>query len=136
MPYIYQAELWCDSCGEAICRRLRSCGKAPPAPENEQGYDSDDYPKPVLDCCGDSPDHCAAGEACMEALELPSGRRIGALLSEQLTAEGLRYVEQALQRGGEVAEVWADTFGCSRRTRTHKDLPGKPAQVASAKRGK
>ena len=111
MPYIYQADLWCESCGERICRRLNTRGEAPATPDDETSYDSDDYPKPVMECCGDYPDHCAAGKECIEALELPSGRKIGALLSHELTTEGWQYVAEAQKRGGEVAELWADTFG-------------------------
>ena len=111
MPYIYQADLWCNSCGKAIRKRLRGEGNAPDNPQDECSYDSDEYPKFVCNPGeADCPQHCGAGEDCLEAIELPSGRKIGALLSTELTGEGVRYVEEAIAEGGEVAELWAEEF--------------------------
>ena len=47
---------------------------------------------------------------CLEAIELPSGRKIGALLSTDLTGDGVRYTREAIAGGGEVAELWAEEF--------------------------
>jgi hypothetical protein len=106
MPYIYQADLWCDSCGHAIRRQLRREGHA----AAKYGYDTDDFPEFVSDPGeADCPQHCGAGDECLEAVEL-SGHKIGALLSTALTAEGVRYVEEATEDGGEVAEFWAEQF--------------------------
>ena len=111
MPYIYQADLWCDSCGKAIRKRLRREGKAPDDPGDECSYDSDEFPKHASGSGeADCPQHCGAGEECLEAIELPSGRKIGALLSTELTGDGIRYVEEAIAEGGEVAELWAKEF--------------------------
>lgn len=111
MAYIYQADLWCDSCGRAICERLDKEGKTPDNPADERSYDSDDYPKYVGDPGeSDCPDHCASLETCLEAETLPSGTKIGALLGTDLTSEGVEYVKEAIQRGGEVAEFWREQF--------------------------
>ena len=111
MPFIYQADLWCDSCGRAICKQLRREGKAPADPGDEYTYDSDDFPKVAVDSGeSDCPQHCGAGEDCLESIELPSGRKIGALLSTDLTSDGVDYVETAIAKGSEVAELWADEF--------------------------
>jgi hypothetical protein len=111
MVYIFQADLWCDSCGRAIRRQLRREGHAPADSRDEASYDSDEYPKFVGDPGeADCPQHCGAGEECQEAVQLSSGRKIGALLTTQLTAEGVEYIQAAIAEGGEVAELWAEEF--------------------------
>lgn len=111
MPYIYAADLWCYSCGREIRKRLRREGKAPADPHDENSYDSDEFPKFVGDAGeADCPQHCGAGEECLEAIELPSGRKVGALLSTELTGDGVRYTQEAIAAGGEVAELWAEAF--------------------------
>ena len=60
--YIYQAECYCDDCGEEICGEIQVTGLAPENPEEQTTYDSSDYPKDVgraedqesdtLDLCG------------------------------------------------------------------------------------
>ena len=107
MSFIYAADLWCDSCGRAIRKQLRREGRGSSNPS----YDSNDYPE----CVGnpgesDCPQHCGAGEDCLEAIELPSGRKIGALLSTELTGDGVRYTQEAIAAGGEVAKLWAEEF--------------------------
>lgn len=44
--YIYQADLYCEDCGEEICEQLKEVAPeiVPENPEDEL-YDSDDYPK-------------------------------------------------------------------------------------------
>lgn len=111
MAFIYAADLWCNSCGRAICKRLRREAHAPADPHDEYSYDSDEFPKYVADPGeADCPQHCGAGDDCLEAVELPSGRKIGALLSPDLTGEGVRYVHEAIAEGGEVAALWAEEF--------------------------
>lgn len=107
MAAIYQANIWCDDCATAIRKRLRLEGKAPEHPSDERTYDSDEYPKIASDDEeSDSPQHCAAHESCLNAIELPSGRKIGMLFGN-LTSNGVTYVrETALESGGEVAELW------------------------------
>jgi len=111
MPFIYAADLWCDSCGRAIRKQLRREGHAPADPGDEYSYESNDFPKHASGSSeADCPQHCGAGEECLEAIALPSGRKIGALLSTELTGDGVRYVEVAIAEGGEVAELWAEEF--------------------------
>lgn len=96
MAYIYQADVWCDDCGKAICKRLKAEGKAPANPADEYSYDSDEYPKRAGDDDeSDSPQHCAAGEDCLNAITLPSGGKVGYLFGE-LTADGVAYVKEAI----------------------------------------
>lgn len=111
MAAIYLADVWCDDCADAIRKRLQSEGHAPEDPSDEHSYDSDEYPKHAADDEeSDSPQHCAAGESCLNAVELPSGRKVG-LLFGRLTAEGVEYVQEAaLNNGGEVAALWVQHF--------------------------
>ena len=48
MPFMYQADLWCDSCGEAIRKRLTCQGKSPADLDDEYSFDSDVFPKLVV----------------------------------------------------------------------------------------
>lgn len=86
----------------------------PADPDDEHTYDSDDYPKYMSDDdASDSPMHCGSHETCLEAITLPSGRKVGALLGG-LTEEGVRYVEEYVeeQHGdpSEVTELWVEHF--------------------------
>ncbi|MHA2279715.1 MAG: hypothetical protein ACXAC5_02310 [Promethearchaeota archaeon] len=111
MPAIYQADTWCDSCAEEIRQAIRESGKAPENPGDETSYDSDEYPKWMGDDeSADSPQHCASHEGCLEAETLPSGDKIGKLLSRELTNEGVEYVNEQITEGGEVAEFWRHEF--------------------------
>jgi hypothetical protein len=100
--YVYQADTYCDSCGEAIRAQLLASGDAPADPDDEWSYDSDDFPKgPCGEESTDGPDHCASYGDCLEgvnlgdyglAIEAPlygaESRVIGALLSDGLTDHG------------------------------------------------
>ena len=82
--YIYQAALYCETCGKKICDSLRDEKKAPEDELDESSYDSDDFPKgPYADGGGeaDTPQHC---DACH------------AFLMNDLTSEGMKYVEEAV----------------------------------------
>ena len=110
MAYIYAADLWCDSCGESIRKQITEEGKAPSDPYKEWSYDSDEFPKHVGDNEeSDGPTNCAAGEECLEAETLPSGRKIGKQLGG-LTRIGVEYLYNAIEEGGEVAEFWAEHY--------------------------
>ena len=116
MPYIYQSEIWCDECGLEICEHLKKEGLAPANPEDESSYDSDEYPKYASDSDeSDSPQHYAAGELCENAIELPSGRKVGLLFGE-LTRDGVQYVKQAILEASngvgskEVTELWREYY--------------------------
>lgn len=111
--YIYQADVWCDDCGRAIRKRLDRAGKTPKS--DEHTYDSDDYPKHADECESDVPDHCAAGEKCLNAIILPSGGKVGMLMGE-LTQAGVEYVKDSLAEAQdgmgslEVVELWVRYF--------------------------
>ena len=112
--YIYQADIWCESCGEQIRRELIRTGKAPSDPQDESSYDSDDFPKgPYPDGGGeaDMPQHCGSGGTCLLA-EVDNGRTYGAFLENPLTEDGRAYVLKALRdhytKGGSpLASMWA-----------------------------
>jgi hypothetical protein len=111
MAYIYAADIWCDDCGDKIRRTIIAEGTAPADPTDEWSYDSGEFPK----CCdgsseSDSPQHCAAGEECINAHEFDDGHRCGVWLENDLTTDGDEYVKEAVRAGGAVAELWADYY--------------------------
>jgi hypothetical protein len=60
--FIYNADIYCDSCGIDIRNNIQKDGKDPSNWNDESSYDSDDFPKgPIADGGGeaDSPQHCA-----------------------------------------------------------------------------
>lgn len=143
MCYIYAADIYCDDCGEDIKRRLAEQFYNTPGsvtlPDgsemvdfesvedlaeyldsmDERDYDSDDYPKGGLDDEEtDSPQHCGSHADCINAIELPDGTRIGALISDNLTSYGVEYVKEAVSEGGVVSEFWRSVFDWV-------DFPGK-----------
>lgn len=103
MGYIYQADTYCDDCGNAICERLKAEGKAPEDTMDHSSYDSDDYPKSadVENEESDTPHHCAG---CGEFLRNP------------LTSAGYKYVQSALNT------IPAGTSIASLRTAGHLHL--------------
>jgi hypothetical protein len=106
MAYIYRADVWCDECGEAIRARLTAEGKAPADPDDEWSYDSDDFPKRAGDDDeSDCPQHCAANEDCINAIELPSGGKVGLLFGE-LTLDGVAYVQEAIEEAAADSCAW------------------------------
>lgn len=116
MSYIYQADVWCDDCGRAICKRLKREGLAPENPGDEWTFDSDEYPKRADDDDeADTPQHCAAGEQCINAIDLPSGDKVGLLFGE-LTRDGVEYVKEAIAEteeglgSKEVTDLWQQHY--------------------------
>lgn len=110
MPAIYQADTWCDSCADDIRQQIQKQGNAPKNPD-ETTYDSGEFPKLMSeDESADSPQHCGSGEDCLEAENLPSGAKIGKLLSCELTNDGIQYVKESILEGGEVSEFWRQKF--------------------------
>lgn len=113
MAYVYQADIYCDPCGEKIKEEIKK-ERADKVPENEDDqytYDSGDYPKHCEDDDeADTPQHCAD---------------CGEFLKNQLTEEGYEYVEQALNdfavmpksteefaaMGRANLKEWADHYG-------------------------
>ena len=83
--YIYQADIYCEDCGKAICEDLAKKGGIP---EDLDCYDSDEYPKgPYSDGGGeaDSPQHCGCGEECINAIEI-GGIKVGCWLEMELVS--------------------------------------------------
>lgn len=111
--YVYNGDLWCEQCGEAIRHTLAGKGKAPASPDDETTYDSDDYPKGPYPNGGgeaDCPKRCASGMVCANAYTLSSGQKIGAHLGNALTADGVEYVRKAIGQGGAMAHLWASLY--------------------------
>lgn len=101
--YIYQADVYCNECGELIRREIDDAGNAPKHPEDEGTYDSDNYPKGPYDEEGeatDSPQHCGA---CGVFLETP------------LTKDGINYVVELIQESDDpddaAVSVWGPHYG-------------------------
>lgn len=61
--YIFQAALLCEACGEHVRAQLTAAGKAPDDPDNENTYDSDDFPKGPYDAEGE--DACDRMDQCL-----------------------------------------------------------------------
>lgn len=110
--YVYDANIYCEDCGDTIRREIEEEGHAPDDLYDEHSYDSNEYPTPYPDGGGvsDTPEHCGGGGDCVNAIELSNGMRIGAWLENKLTAEGVGYVQDAIREGGEVAELWAEFY--------------------------
>jgi hypothetical protein len=114
MVYIYCAEIYCDDCGEEIKKDILAehpdfNGRF----DDEFNYDSDDFPKYANDDGeSDHPQHCGAGSDCINAIELFGNTRIGDLIGTNLTADGIKYVKNAVRAGGLVAEYWREQFDC------------------------
>jgi len=118
--YLYCADLYCQQCGEVIRTRLDKAGIPIVSMNNhvfdkddEYSYDSDEYPKgPYPDGGGeaDYPQHCGSGPDCVNAIELSDGRNIGVWLENDLTAQGIEYVREAIRQGGEVAKLWEEYY--------------------------
>jgi len=105
VAFIYCADVWCDDCGDAIRQRLTEEGKAPADPDDEWSYDSDDFPKRADDDDeADTPQHCAAGEGCINAIECGDGK-VGLLFGE-LTSDGMAYVEEAIDDANRDGSSW------------------------------
>lgn len=83
MPYIYQADVWCDSCGERIKAELARAGQAPEDPMDHYSYDSDEYPKDadIEHEEADTPQHCS---------------KCDLFFRNPLTSEGYQYVQSEL----------------------------------------
>ena len=100
--YAYNADTYCDACGEAISAELDSQGVA-------DSGDSGDYPQQAREEPTDSPDHCASvGDCAGDAVDLreygaletalvgAESCVIGELLGDELTADGAEYLREML----------------------------------------
>lgn len=113
--YIYCADVYCQSCGEAIKADIAQEGFTPPDPDDETSYDSGEYPKgPFSDEESDTPQHCGSGPECLEAHVFPSGHKTGAFLREPLTSHGERYVrDMHRDNPSEITTMWMEFYGLS-----------------------
>jgi hypothetical protein len=111
MAYIYAAEMYCDDCGKAICDSIQAEGHAPAAPADpgdEYSYDSGDYPKHVDGTAeSDTPEHCASGSGCFNAIGFAKGPAIGAWLENALTCDGEDYVIEEVREEHGCPDVFA-----------------------------
>lgn len=109
MAYIYCATLYCDACGADLARTV-------PFPDDAQRgdgstWDSDDYPKSVGNPGeSDSPTHCDATHDCLgdnvdlrawglkdsDPLYGAECPRIGELVGDDLTPDGVDYLRELL----------------------------------------
>lgn len=100
MAYIFQADIYCDDCGHALCRKFDTAGERPADVEDEHSYDSDEYPKRVGDDDdhgeSDTQTHCASGPTCVNAFWV-GAFKVGELLGTNLTQDGIQYVVDMIQ---------------------------------------
>ena len=76
--YIYNADIYCEPCGNKIKRNLDAEGLAPLHLADEFYWDSGDYPKGPYDASeSDTPDHCGS---------------CGVFLENPLTSDGYDYI--------------------------------------------
>lgn len=110
--YIYNADIYCEDCGEAIKADLIAKGNAPENPDDETTFDSDDFPKgPFEDEASDFPQHCGAGADCLNATVLSDGTKIGVFLENPLTTDGRNYVKEKInEKPNEINRLWAEHY--------------------------
>lgn len=83
MGFIYDADTYCDDCGDIIRGELHAQGKAPEDVMDHSSYDSDEFPKDadIEHEESDTPTYCA---------------QCGKFLHNPLTSYGYAYVQSAL----------------------------------------
>jgi len=115
--YMFQGSLYCEDCGRDIQDTLRKKGKAPENEDNEESFDSDDFPKGPFSGGGgeaDSIHHCDSNGECLNAIKLPCGSKIGAWLGNDLTSEGDEWLAGSIREsifkddahGRQVNRLW------------------------------
>lgn len=125
MAYIYQADTWCDACGDAIKARIASetPDAIPEDPDDERTYDSDTYPKwyDAENEESDGPENCADGSCGGQYVSTNPGDarylsvgRYGTFLENRLTTDGYRTLKAMLDKHGEHlpshAREWANYY--------------------------
>jgi len=84
-PFAYQANLICEDCAGNVIKDLES-------KNIEDSGDTNDYPQGDSgNNESDSPCHCRFGAKCINAVRLPSGKKIGCPLRTKLTIYGIAY---------------------------------------------
>lgn len=128
--YIYQADTYCDSCGNRIAAELEQRefygGETIALRDDSDHYPQGGYPSEPTD----APDHCASGADCLEGIDLADyglslaaplygaeGRTIGALLSDELTEYGINYLWEMIEDETNLTpyqralhNLWRETF--------------------------
>ena len=115
--YMFQGSLYCEDCGRDIQDNLRKKGKAPKDEDDEESFDSNDFPKGPFSGGGGEADtihHCDNNGECLNAIKLPCGSKIGAWLGNDLTEEGDRWLTESIQEstfrddahGQQVTRLW------------------------------
>lgn len=116
MAYIYQAALWCDNCADLIKDRLRDEIGDDFNPENEESYDSDEFPKYAGKDGGesDSPQHC---DGCQR------------FLRNAITSNGYEYIVKSIAdaltgNGGRkcISKEWYEYYGSEIRDELMEEL--------------
>jgi transcription initiation factor TFIIIB Brf1 subunit/transcription initiation factor TFIIB len=96
--YIYQAEIYCKTCGELIREQLDKEGKTPLNLDDENSYDSDKYPKGSYEVGeADYPQHCSN---CLVFME------------NSLTENGVKAVKDCLINSpkSHLVKMWAKFY--------------------------
>lgn len=112
MGYIYQADVYCEDCGQEIRARLRASGNSPEDELDHSSYDSDDYPKDadVEHEESDCPEHCAK---CKKFLYNPltsaGYRYVGEKLNE--FRDSVKSIARFLRSNHEILGEWASWYG-------------------------
>lgn len=114
MPKTYQADIWCDRCGERIMLDLKAVGR-------KDTGDSGDWPQEAdLEEAADSPQNCASGVCGGQYWVTVDGRQrlleYGEFLENPLTEEGYKNLKKMLNGYDEgtitkPAKEWADFYG-------------------------
>jgi hypothetical protein len=103
--YIYAADCYCEKCGEALKQLLPK----PKKPDDENTFDSDEYPKGPYSNGGgesDSPQHCGSGEECLDATII-DGEKHGCFLENDLTEDGQKSLQELHKdRNSPVTAFW------------------------------
>jgi hypothetical protein len=118
--YMFQGALYCEDCGQNIQNKIRKENRTPEDEDDETSFDSDDFPKGPFSNGGgeaDNPQHCDSQKACLNAIELPCGSKIGAWLGNPLTNDGINYLTNSIledsltrknsQHSLQVARLWS-----------------------------
>lgn len=120
--YSYNCELWCDACGRRIQENLELHPGLAEAVDPPRHCATDEGK--------DGPRHCAAGEDCLNPVDLTGWglgdsdplygaetAKIGALLNERLTDEGVAYLNEMLGEGTRTPyqkalhALWREVYG-------------------------
>ncbi len=117
MSYIYQADIYCDDCGNEIKRQCMQHERR--TRDILSRRDSEQWPQEVIGSNeSDCPQHCGAGSSCPNFIRLEDGTKVGMFLENELTQEGYEYIrdewKEFLQFGhgnDEVLKLWLNYYG-------------------------